>query len=62
MADEMYLQQSTQYHGGKYYGADETENLFKGAVVYLIVGLRQSVPIVVRALPEISVNGEKILY
>ena len=58
MADEMYLQQSTQYHGGKFYGEDTDGNLFKGIVVFMIVGLKQSVPIVVRAVPETSVTGE----
>ena len=62
MADEMYLQQSTQYHGGKFYGEDTDGSLFKGIVVLMIVGLKQSVPIVVQAVPETSVTGESDFF
>jgi hypothetical protein len=58
--DEMYLQTGTQYQAGKYIGADETGMLYKGVVCFMIVGLKESVAIVVKAVPEISVNGEFI--
>lgn len=57
MVDEMYLQKSVQYHGGKYHGADEAGNLYKGIVVMMIQGLKKSIPIVVKALPEIEIKG-----
>ena len=58
MADEMYLQQSTQYHAGAYAGCNDEGKLYKGICCFLIVGLQQSVPIVVRAVPECTINGE----
>ena len=58
MSDEMYLQKSTQYHGGKYIGSNSDGELFSGIVVFMVVGLKKSVPIVVRAVPETSINGE----
>lgn len=58
MSDEMYLQKSTQFHSGKYIGSNSDGELFSGIVVFMIVGLKQSVPIVVRAVPETSINGE----
>lgn len=58
MADEMYLQKGTQYHGGTYVGANNEGELFSGITVFMIVGLKKSVPIVVRAVPETSINGE----
>lgn len=62
MADEMYLQESTQYHSGEFYGANETGDLYKGVMVFMIVGLKKSVPVVVRAVPEVSVNGEFMIH
>ena len=57
-ADEMYLQESTQYHSGQFYGADEDDKLYKGIIVFMLVGLKKSIPVVIRAIPEISVNGK----
>ena len=58
MADEMYLQKCVQYSGGDYVGADEDENLYKGIVVFMIQGLKHTVPLVVKASPEVSVSGQ----
>ena len=40
MVDEMYLAKATQYHGGKYVGADQGGNLYKGIIVFMIVDLK----------------------
>ena len=45
MVDEMYLQKATQYQGGEYVGADEEGNIFKGIIVFVIVGLKKVNPI-----------------
>ena len=58
MVDEMYLQKGTQFHGGKYIGADEDGNLYKGIVVLMIAGLKKSIPCIIKACPEISINGD----
>ena len=39
-------------------GQDEEGNLFKGIVVFMIVSLKKSVPIVIRSLPETKITGE----
>ena len=36
MVDEMYLQKTTQYQGGVYVDADESRNLYKGVVAFMI--------------------------
>ena len=59
--DEMYLQKGTQYHGGKHICADEDGDLFKWVVCFMIVGLKKSVPIVVKAVPETCVSGDLIV-
>ena len=58
MCDEMFLQKSSQYSGGQYVGVDENGTLFKGIAVFMIVGLKKSVPIVVKAVPEVTINGK----
>ena len=40
MVDEMHLEKATQYHSGKYVGADDEGNLYKDIVAFMIVGLR----------------------
>ena len=51
MVDEMYLQKATQYHGGEYVGADEEENLYKGIVAFMVVGLKESISYITQAIP-----------
>ena len=58
MADEMYLQKGAQFHGGEFVGANSDGELFGGIMVFMIVGLKKSIPIIVRALPETSLNGK----
>ena len=57
MADEMHLQKCIQYSGGDYVDADADENLYKGIVVFMIQGLKHTVPLVVKA-SEVSVSGQ----
>ena len=46
------------YQGGEYVGANHEGQLYKGIVVFMINGLNNTVPTVVRASPEVSINGE----
>ena len=58
MLDEMYLQKSTQYHGGDYVGADEEDRKYKGVLVFMISGLKKSTPYVIKTCPEVEINGK----
>ena len=58
MADEMYLQKCTQFHGGEYIGADMEGHLYKGVVALMIQGLKKSTSFVIKALPETKITGE----
>ena len=60
LVDEMYLQKSCQYHSGDFVGDDEEGNLYKGIVVFMVVGLKKSVSYVVKAIPEIKVTGDLV--
>ena len=57
LLDEMYLQKQAQYHSGKYFGEDENGNLYKGILVFMIVGLKENTPFVVKAVPETKITG-----
>ena len=39
-------------------GLDEERNLCKGIVTFMVVELKQSIPLVVQAIPEVTFNGE----
>ena len=58
MVDEMYLEKATQYHSGEYVGADDEGNLYKGIVAFMIVGLKESIPYIVQAIPEVKFSSE----
>ena len=58
LIDEMYLQKSCQYHGGIFYGKDEHGEFYNGIVVFMVVGLRKSIPYVIKTLPETKISGE----
>ena len=57
LLDEMYIQKEVQFVGGKYIGADDNGKLYKGVMVFMIVGLKNSIPFVVKAIPETTVKG-----
>ena len=58
MMDGMYLQKAAQYQAGEYVGVDEEGNLYKGIVAFMVAGLKQSIPSVIHAIPEVTFNGQ----
>ena len=60
MFDEIYLQKREEYAGGELVGADTDGNLYKGIMCFMIVGLQENVPFVVKAIPETGATGEWI--
>ena len=54
LIDEMYLQKSCRYHGGKFCGKDEHREFHNGIVVFMVVGLRKSIPYVIKT----KISGE----
>ena len=58
LIDEIYLQKSVQYHGGgKLIGKDEKGDFYNVILVFMVVGLKQSVPYVIKACPKTSLLG-----
>ena len=60
MLDETYLQKHVQYQGGKLVGADSEGNLFKGPKTFMINSLKQSIPFVIKAIPEVKIDGLRL--
>ena len=59
LVDEMYyLQKSCQYIGGTFYGKDEHSEFYNGIVVFMVIGLRKSIPYVIKTLPETKISRE----
>ena len=58
--NEMYLQQSCEYHSGRLTGQDKEGNLYKGVIVFMIAGLKKSLPYVIKAIPETNITGDFI--
>ena len=58
MVDEMFLQKEVSYQSGDYVGEDEEGELYKEIACFMIVGLKQSVPHVIQAIPEVTITGE----
>ena len=56
MIDEMYLRKSTQYQSGEYAGVDK-----EGIITLMVDGLKQSIPFVVQAIPEVIFNGHLLV-
>ena len=59
--DKMHLQKSPKYQSDGYVGVDEEGNLYKGIVVFMVVGLKQSIPFVVQAIPEVTFKGQWLI-
>jgi len=55
--DEMYLEKQDQYTSEGFVGSDENGDFYKGVVVFMICGLKENVPYVIKSCPEISING-----
>ena len=56
IVDEMFLQKEASYQSGDYVGEDEEGELYKGIACFMIVGLKQSVPHVIQAIPEVTIT------
>ena len=46
-----------QYQGGNLVRVDSEGNLFKGATTFMINSLKQSIPFVIKAIPEVKIEG-----
>ena len=55
--DEMYLQKCEEYFGGDMMGSNDAGELYKGLVCFMVIGLKQSIPYIIKSLPEVSIDA-----
>ena len=55
LIDEIYLQKSAQYSSGEY---AEEGNFHKGIFAFMVVGLKESIHLVVQTIPEVTFNRQ----
>ena len=55
--DEMYLQKSQKYFGREMIGFDDEGELYKGIDCFMIVGLKQSIPYVMKSSTETNIDA-----
>ena len=56
--DEMYLQKCNEYSGGETIGVSGDGKLYKSVVSFMIVGLKENIPCIIKAVPVIKLNSE----
>ena len=61
MLDEMYLQKSSEYHGGGIIGQDEKAEFYNGILAFMIAGSKESIPYVIKAIPKTIIDGEMVM-
>ena len=52
MFDEIYLQKCEEYCGGEIIAANENNELYKGSLSFMIVGLKVNVHYSIKSVPE----------
>ena len=56
MFEEMQLQKCEEYCGDKIIDANENSELYKGLLSFMIVGLKENVPYVIKFVPEPNIG------
>ena len=54
----MYLQKCEEYFGGDLIGCGEDGNVYKGLVCLMIIALKESVPYVIKSLPQAKISAD----
>ena len=60
MFDEMYLQKCEEYCDGEIIGANENNELYNGLVSFMIVGIKENAPYIIKSVPERNIDGKWI--
>ena len=56
--DEMDLRNCAEYYEGKFLGSNINNELYKSIVCFMIIGLKENVPYVVKAAPVTFIDSE----
>ena len=55
MFDETYLLICEEYCGGEIIGAKENNELYKGLLSFITVGLKENVPYIIKSVPDLII-------
>ena len=58
MLYEIYLQKCKEYCGGEIIGANKNNELYKGLLSLMIIGLKENVPYIIKSVPERNIDGK----
>ena len=56
--DDMYLQKCEEYMGGQLIDAATNGELYKGIVSFMIIGIKQNTPYIIKSVPEIKIHAD----
>ena len=56
--DKMHLQKCEEYTGGQPFGAPTNGELYKGIVSFMIIGIKQNTPYIIKSVPEIKIHAD----
>ena len=56
----MYLQKCGEYHGKEKNGANGNNDLYKRLLSFMIVGLKENVPYIIKSVSERNIDGKWI--
>ena len=54
----MYLQKCEEYKGRQLIGATTNGELYKGIVSFMIIGIKQNTPYIIKSVPEIKIHAD----
>ena len=57
MFDELYFHKDARNRVESEITVESEENLFKGVMAFVIKSLKQSIPLVTKAVPEVKIEG-----
>ena len=58
MLDQLYLQKGIHFDCREYIDANEDDELNKEKMVFMITGLKNTLSLIIKAYPEVTVDGE----
>ena len=56
--DKTYIQKCEEYFAGDMVGCNSKSYLYKGLVCFMIVGLKSSIPFVIKSSPDTKINAD----
>ena len=59
-SQRVYLQKCQEYCGDEIIGANENNELYKGLLSFMIAGLKENVPYLMKSVPEQNIDGKWI--